>query len=189
MGHLLSYCCWLLSTVPGIFISKLSKLLLFVFVLLYSPPFLLEITNIFSPYFLFYYSAFTITYTIQANWLVERTSIASNLKLNQNGRILFVLMEGNGPWPFNGGSQTHIGCIQYALKWICNILIRSWICSLWFFFSSPSFQLLAMIGEQFDHGDEICGAVVNVRARQDKISIWTKNATNEAAQVIVVKMN
>lgn len=47
-------------------------------------------------------------------------------------------------------------------------------------------QLLAMIGEQFDHGDEICGAVVNVRNRQDKISIWTKNAANEAAQVIIL---
>lgn len=44
-------------------------------------------------------------------------------------------------------------------------------------------QLLAMIGEQFDCGDEICGAVVNVRSGQDKISIWTKNASNEAAQV------
>lgn len=40
-----------------------------------------------------------------------------------------------------------------------------------------------MIGEQFEHGDEICGAVVNVRTRQEKISVWTKNATNEAAQV------
>ena len=40
-----------------------------------------------------------------------------------------------------------------------------------------------MIGEQFDHGDEICGAVVNVRARQERVSIWTKNAENEAAQV------
>ncbi|KAF5738291.1 hypothetical protein HS088_TW13G01187 [Tripterygium wilfordii] len=49
------------------------------------------------------------------------------------------------------------------------------------------YTLLAMIGEQFDHGDEICGAVVNVRARQDKISIWTKNASNEAAQVSIGK--
>jgi translation initiation factor 4E len=40
-----------------------------------------------------------------------------------------------------------------------------------------------MIGEQFDHGEEICGAVVNVRARQEKISLWTKNAMDEAAQV------
>ena len=30
-----------------------------------------------------------------------------------------------------------------------------------------------MIGEQFDHGDEICGAVVNVRPKQEKIAIWT----------------
>ncbi|KAL1555922.1 translation initiation factor eIF4E [Salvia divinorum] len=47
------------------------------------------------------------------------------------------------------------------------------------------YTLLAMIGEQFDYGDEICGAVVNVRARQEKISIWTKNATNEAAQLSI----
>jgi translation initiation factor 4E len=47
--------------------------------------------------------------------------------------------------------------------------------------------LLAMIGEQFDEGDEICGAVVSVRARQDKISIWTKTASNEAAQVSIGK--
>ncbi|VFQ81582.1 unnamed protein product [Cuscuta campestris] len=49
------------------------------------------------------------------------------------------------------------------------------------------YTLLAMIGEQFDHGDEICGAVVNVRARQDKISLWTKNAANESAQVSIGK--
>ncbi|CAK9136626.1 unnamed protein product [Ilex paraguariensis] len=45
--------------------------------------------------------------------------------------------------------------------------------------------LLAMIGEQFDHGDEICGAVVNVRGKQDKVAIWTKNAANETAQVSI----
>ncbi|XP_076919690.1 eukaryotic translation initiation factor 4E-1-like [Bidens hawaiensis] len=47
------------------------------------------------------------------------------------------------------------------------------------------YMLLAMIGEQFDHGDEICGAVVNVRSRQEKIALWTKNASNEAAQVLI----
>ena len=31
--------------------------------------------------------------------------------------------------------------------------------------------LLAMIGEQFDEGDEICGAVASVRARQEKIAL------------------
>ncbi|KAI4298197.1 hypothetical protein L6164_031785 [Bauhinia variegata] len=49
------------------------------------------------------------------------------------------------------------------------------------------YTLLAMIGEQFDHGDEICGAVVNVRNRPDKIAIWTKNASNEAAQMSIGK--
>lgn len=44
-------------------------------------------------------------------------------------------------------------------------------------------QLLAMIGEQFEESDEICGAVVSVRRAQDKIAIWTKTASNEAAQV------
>lgn len=42
-----------------------------------------------------------------------------------------------------------------------------------------------MIGEQFDSGEEICGAVVNVRAKQEKISIWTKNGLNEASQVCI----
>ncbi|XP_009352074.1 eukaryotic translation initiation factor 4E-1 [Pyrus x bretschneideri] len=49
------------------------------------------------------------------------------------------------------------------------------------------YTLLAMIGEQFDHGDEICGAVVNVRTRQEKIALWTKNAANEAAQLSIGK--
>lgn len=44
-------------------------------------------------------------------------------------------------------------------------------------------QLLACIGEQFTEGEEICGVVINVRAKQDKLCIWTKSASNEAAQV------
>ncbi|KAG2303894.1 hypothetical protein Bca4012_062944 [Brassica carinata] len=47
--------------------------------------------------------------------------------------------------------------------------------------------LLALVGEQFEHGDEICGAVLNFRARGDKISIWTKNAANEKAQLSIGK--
>ncbi|CAM6104566.1 unnamed protein product [Calypogeia fissa] len=47
--------------------------------------------------------------------------------------------------------------------------------------------LLAMIGEQFDEYDDICGAVVSVRARQDKLALWTKTASNETAQVSIGK--
>ncbi|EFJ11627.1 hypothetical protein SELMODRAFT_125743, partial [Selaginella moellendorffii] len=45
--------------------------------------------------------------------------------------------------------------------------------------------LLALIGEQFDEGDEICGVVVSVRPRGDKLSLWTKTANNEAAQMSI----
>ncbi|MQL87149.1 hypothetical protein Taro_019683 [Colocasia esculenta] len=47
------------------------------------------------------------------------------------------------------------------------------------------YTLLAVIGEQFDYGDEICGAVVNVRAKQVKIAMWTKNASNQEAQMSI----
>lgn len=43
--------------------------------------------------------------------------------------------------------------------------------------------MLAMIGEQFDESEEICGVVVSVRRAHDKIAIWTKTASNECAQV------
>lgn len=36
-----------------------------------------------------------------------------------------------------------------------------------------------MIGEAFDeHSNEICGAVVNVRSKGDKIGFWTADAMN-----------
>ncbi|XP_078169946.1 eukaryotic translation initiation factor 4E-1-like [Carex rostrata] len=47
------------------------------------------------------------------------------------------------------------------------------------------YTLLAMIGEQFEYGDEICGAVVSVRGKQERVAIWTKNASNEAAQISI----
>jgi translation initiation factor 4E len=47
--------------------------------------------------------------------------------------------------------------------------------------------VLACIGEQFDDGDEICGVVVNVRQKMNRISLWTKTASNEAVQVAIGK--
>jgi len=44
-------------------------------------------------------------------------------------------------------------------------------------------QLMALIGEVFDEAEEICGVVASVRKSQDRISLWTKNAANEAVQV------
>jgi translation initiation factor 4E len=38
--------------------------------------------------------------------------------------------------------------------------------------------VIAIIGEQFDVGHEICGAVVSVRNDNDIISVWNKTADN-----------
>ncbi|XP_061395132.1 eukaryotic translation initiation factor 4E1 isoform X2 [Musca vetustissima] len=43
--------------------------------------------------------------------------------------------------------------------------------------------ILCLIGEAFDHSDQICGAVVNVRQKANKISIWTANGNNEEAAI------
>ncbi|KAL8486691.1 hypothetical protein ACS0TY_023401 [Phlomoides rotata] len=43
--------------------------------------------------------------------------------------------------------------------------------------------LMALIGEQFDEADDICGVVASVRQKQDKLSLWTRTAANEAAQM------
>nr|CAG4644232.1 EOG090X0BMA [Lepidurus arcticus] len=39
--------------------------------------------------------------------------------------------------------------------------------------------ILAMLGEQFMVGDEICGAVVSVRFSEDIISIWNRSANDQ----------
>ncbi|XP_059284255.1 eukaryotic translation initiation factor [Lycium ferocissimum] len=43
--------------------------------------------------------------------------------------------------------------------------------------------LMALVGEQFDDSEDICGVVASARRSQDKLSLWTKTATNEAAQM------
>jgi translation initiation factor 4E len=42
--------------------------------------------------------------------------------------------------------------------------------------------VLAVVGEQFGVGDEICGAVLSLRFQEDIISIWNKNSSNHEAK-------
>lgn len=42
--------------------------------------------------------------------------------------------------------------------------------------------VLAIIGEQFDVGHEICGAVISCRTGVDIISVWNKNSENIEAR-------
>jgi translation initiation factor 4E len=49
-------------------------------------------------------------------------------------------------------------------------------------------QVLAAIGEQFGDSDEICGLGLLVRPQGDRIELWTKTASNEASQVLLLCM-
>ncbi|XP_057337797.1 eukaryotic translation initiation factor 4E type 2 [Microplitis mediator] len=40
--------------------------------------------------------------------------------------------------------------------------------------------ILAMLGEQFMVGEEICGAVVSVRFQEDKVCVWNKTSSDTA---------
>ncbi|MCL4121463.1 UNVERIFIED_CONTAM: hypothetical protein GTU68_025151 [Idotea baltica] len=47
-------------------------------------------------------------------------------------------------------------------------------------------MLLLLIGEAFEeHSDEVCGAVVNIRGKGDKVGVWTRDALNSAGNVVV----
>ena len=35
-----------------------------------------------------------------------------------------------------------------------------------------------MIGEQFEFGEDICGAVISMRANEDVLSIWNRSGDN-----------
>ena len=46
------------------------------------------------------------------------------------------------------------------------------------------YQLLCLIGEAFEEQtDDVCGAVVNIRNKGDKLAIWTQDATRNDATV------
>ncbi|XP_067852452.1 eukaryotic translation initiation factor 4E-1A-like isoform X2 [Heptranchias perlo] len=46
--------------------------------------------------------------------------------------------------------------------------------------------LLCLIGEAFDdYSDDVCGAVINVRSKGDKIAIWTTDTENEEAVLYI----
>ncbi|UYV81009.1 EIF4E2, partial [Cordylochernes scorpioides] len=40
--------------------------------------------------------------------------------------------------------------------------------------------LLAILGDQFTVGDEICGAVISIRLQEDIISVWNRTANEPA---------
>jgi len=45
--------------------------------------------------------------------------------------------------------------------------------------------MLALVGEQFDVGDEICGAVMSIRFQEDILSIWNRTSDNQEMKLII----
>lgn len=39
-------------------------------------------------------------------------------------------------------------------------------------------QVLALVGDQLDSGDNICGAVLSIRFNEDILSVWNRNASD-----------
>lgn len=91
-------------------------------------------------------------------------------------------------------SELKVGCDYYMFKkgiqpmWEDEANIKG---GRWLFTLCKTFKegidriwldiLLMMVGESFEYASEICGAVVNIRSRSNKISVWTANGTNELA--------
>ena len=42
---------------------------------------------------------------------------------------------------------------------------------------------VALIGENLDDGSEVCGAVVSLRNKGDRISVWTRSSEAEDIQM------
>jgi translation initiation factor 4E len=45
-------------------------------------------------------------------------------------------------------------------------------------------QVLALVGDQLDYGDNICGAVLSIRFNEDIVSVWNRNASDH--QVVII---
>ena len=51
-------------------------------------------------------------------------------------------------------------------------------------------QLLCLIGEAFeDLGDDICGAVINLRSKGDKLGLWTADAAQAENNIRIGYVN
>uniref|UniRef100_A0A8C1T3L1 Eukaryotic translation initiation factor 4E family member 2 related sequence 1 n=1 Tax=Cyprinus carpio TaxID=7962 RepID=A0A8C1T3L1_CYPCA len=77
--------------------------------------------------------------------------------------------------PLQRGNQTHVGgdeANKNGGKWI--IRLRKGLASRFW-----ENIILAMLGEQFMVGEEICGVVVSIRFQEDILSIWNKTANDQ----------
>ncbi|KAK8962607.1 Eukaryotic translation initiation factor NCBP [Platanthera guangdongensis] len=46
-------------------------------------------------------------------------------------------------------------------------------------------QVLALVGDQLDYGEDICGIVLSIRFNEDILSIWNRNASDHQAVMVL----
>merc|ERR1711916_227252 len=51
--------------------------------------------------------------------------------------------------------------------------------SLWMY------TMMSIVGESFEHSDEICGAVCSARKKHDRVAVWTADAATESHCVAI----
>lgn len=47
-------------------------------------------------------------------------------------------------------------------------------------------QVLALVGDQLEFGENICGAVLSIRFNEDIVSIWNRNASDHQVQACLI---
>lgn len=50
-------------------------------------------------------------------------------------------------------------------------------------------QVLALVGDQLDYGDNICGAVLSIRFNEDILSVWNRNASDHQVGDFIISLN
>uniref|UniRef100_A0A8D3BST4 Eukaryotic translation initiation factor 4E family member 2 n=1 Tax=Scophthalmus maximus TaxID=52904 RepID=A0A8D3BST4_SCOMX len=111
----------------------------------------------------------------------DREQNASRRKVEQFWRFYSHMIR---PGDLTGHSDFHLFKEGIKPMWEddANKMGGKWIIRLRKGLASRCWEnlILAMLGEQFMVGEEICGAVVSVRFQEDIISIWNKTASDQS---------
>jgi translation initiation factor 4E len=106
--------------------------------------------------------------TVEAFWGLFNNLQPPSLLANKNDYHVF--KDGIRPeWEDKANDKGGKWQLEYQNKEDLN---RAW-----------TYVVLAMIGEQFEDSDEICGAVVSIRPKRCRLALWTRNSNNEQAQL------
>lgn len=109
---------------------------------------------------------YTIT-SVEAFWVLWSQLVsAAHIAVNANYHLFVAGIQPAWEDPHNNKGG----------KWVVNATSKDHLAEMWLH------VVLAAIGEDFDvYSDQICGCVCSSRKKGDRISLWTKEASDEEA--------